>query len=590
MAVTSRRGVAYRTLAASLLVASAAAIAACSDSGKPVGPNLPGDPGPGSAFKQASFILDIDTKSGKVKVTAPSKGISNDASLDVAGGIGRPSLSILAGDAVQLIASNYSASAVGAFDPGKVRVTFDINVLNKLPGIQLVTPTFPVPPAGASGVLLFPFEVATITTSGGVTVGGDGTDVIVEQPSSGAVVPSTDWDGDGSSGSGTPHNFFNDNGCAIGGDDDCYRWEAYVSPLAPGATSETRTIGFDIDPTVGQFRARLIVAADLAPGTALTGDIAGSVTSPQRGALAGVTVSVSSGETATTDAAGAYGVAGVNVGPKTISIGNLPAGCSAPAPQSVTVTSGATVTADFSVTCTVPSGLVTGTITSSLGGALVGIQVVATPTGGSAQPGVSTNASGVYSIANVPVGATGDGVLTLANVPSNCTDASPYAYSGLTDGGSVTVDIALSCTAPPSGYQYRVSWSVSGSQAIATLRLDMSTFDDPAIPGADGVASFQANFGYDATRLSFASAATVGGASFMDGTTVNGGVPGTVSFIAFSNDAQDRTGDIGLIQITFNITGSGSVTSSTSIVEAINQNFVDLLPNVITSEGTVVLP
>jgi hypothetical protein len=589
MAVSTHCRIGVRhTLAASLLVAAAA----CGgDSTKPVGPNLPGDPGPGSAFKQASFILDIDTKSGNIKITAPAKGISNSASLDVTGGLGRPSFSILAGDAVQLVASNYSASAVGALIPGKVRVTFDISVLNKLPGIQLVTPTFPTPPAGASGVLLFPFEVATITTSGGVTVGGDGTEVIVDQPSNGAVVPSDDWDGDGAPGSGSPHNFFNDNGCAAGNDDDCYRWESYVSPLAPGATSETRSIGFDIDPTVGQFRARLIVAADLAPGTALTGAIAGTVTSPQRGAIAGAAISVSSGEAASTDAAGAYSIAGVNVGPKTVSVGNLPAGCSVPASQSVTVTSGGTASADFSVTCSVPSGLVSGTITSSLGGGITGAQVVVTPTGGSAQPAVASNASGAYSVANVPVGTTGDGTVALGNLPANCTDPGPGSYSGLTNGGSVTVDFTVACTAPPAGYQYGVTWSISGTQAIATLRLDMAAFDDPAIAGADGIASFQANFSYDASKLTFASANNVpGAASFFDAQTVNGGTPGVISFISASGNAADRFGDVGVVQFVFNIIGSGSVTSSSAIVEAINQSFFDLLPRVIVNEGTINLP
>src|SRR4029077_14298592 len=143
-------------------------------------------------------------------------GSAPSPSYQMSGGITGPNFSIVAGDVVQLAASNYSASAVGAFSPGKIRVRFDINITNALSGVQLITPTFPVPPASVSGLFLFPYETVVTTTSGGVTVGGDGTEVVVEQPSYGQVGSSPDW-------AGAPYNFFKDTGCPAGSN-DCYRY------------------------------------------------------------------------------------------------------------------------------------------------------------------------------------------------------------------------------------------------------------------------------------------------------------------------------------------------------------------------------
>ena len=76
------------------------------------------------------------------------------------------------------------------------------------------------------------------------------------------MAPSVDWKGDGTPGSGAPFNSLNDTGCPAGSN-DCYRYEAYPSPVTPGATSLSRTVGFDIDPTVGNVSAKIIVAANL---------------------------------------------------------------------------------------------------------------------------------------------------------------------------------------------------------------------------------------------------------------------------------------------------------------------------------------
>ena len=587
---TGRRGGRLRT---GLLAGVAVAVAtvACDGNRTVTQPNLPGNPGSNPQIRSAAFLMDVNTRTGEVKITAPTAGSVDGLNLsdglnfsEASPDFPRPSFSILAGDVVELTASGFAASALGEFTPGKVRVTFDVNITNRLASVQLVTPTFPVPPAGTDGVVLFPYETVVTTTSGGVSVGGDGTDVIVELPNEGEVGSSIDWTGE-------PFNFFNDTGCGPESN-DCYRHEVFAQPLAPGATSEVRTVGFDIDPTVGNFRARLIVAADLQnAGAAPTGTVSGTVSSPQRGALSGVVVTVNTGGfTGTTDGAGAYAISGVTTGPKTVTLSSLPSGCSDPGSQSVTVTSGGSHTVTFSVTCDIPSGSISGTVTSSFDGApLSGVQVSATPTGGSPVGPSATNPSGQYVLSGVPVGSSGDGVLTLANLPSNCTDPGAQAYSGLTDGGTLTVNLVVSCAAPPAGYQFTNTWGpVSGGQVTLTIAIDMSTFDDPAIPGDDDIFSIQVSTTYDATQLAFVSTANVTGSGLQNQTS-NGSNAGLVNWLNFTT-SPPATGAHGLIQITFNVIGSGIVTTGTTIAEAFSQNETNLGPNILVTEGTIDLP
>ena len=581
-----------------VLLSSVAALAvACGGERGTTGPRLPGNPPPNPAIQSAAFIADVNLRTGRIKISEPLSAFAPSGSV-VPGGEGRfgkpgtgdgPYGSIITGDVIELTASNYVASTVGQFTPNKIRVSFDINISNRLASVELITPTFPTPPAGVSGVLLFPYSAVATVTTGGVSVGGDGTEVIVEQPSYGAVDASIAWEG-------APHNFFNDAGCGAGSS-DCFRYEAFAEPLAAGSTSEARSVGFDIDPTVGSFRARLIVAADLRnSGAAPTGTIAGSVSSPQRGALAGVLVSVSGGFSGSTDGSGAYSVSGVNTGPRTVSLSNLPAQCTAPAPQSTTVTNGATATVNFVVQCEVPAGSIGGTISSSQGGGLAGVSVTATPTGGSAVAPAISSGSGTYSIPSVPVGGAGTGSLALGNLPTNCVNPGPLGYSGLTDGGSITVDVTVSCSAPPQGYQYSATWgSISGGTVQLTLRIDMSTFNDPAVNGTnpDDIDRIQGTLNYDPARLQFASAANLPG-SGLQNFTANGATAGVVQWLNFTTNPGVATqqGLQGLLVITFNVLAGApaAVTTSNSFIEVLSRDEVDLIPRIIVTEGTLSIP
>jgi len=592
-------------LATVLLTSATALSLACGADRGTTGPRLPGNPPPNPQIKSAAFIADVNLTTGRITITAPqpkvtpgtSAASSAALSASLAGPeLGTPSFSILAGDAVELTGSNMVTSAVGQFTPGKQRVTFDVNITNRLSSVELITPTFPTPPAGVSGVILFPFENVVTVTTGGVSVGGDGTDVIVETPSFGAIAPSVTWDG-------APHNFFNDSGCPVGAT-DCYRYEAFSQPLGAGATSEARNVGFDIDPTVHSFRARLIVSADLRnAGAALTGTVAGSVTSPQRGALSGVVVTVSSGGfTGTSGAGGAYSIPNVTTGPKTVSItSGLPAGCTTPASQSATVTSGATATVNFSVTCPVQVGTISGTISSSLGGGLNGVGVSATPTGGAAVGPAFSSAAGAYSLGGVPITPGGGaGSLALSNLPGNCTNPGAIPYTGLTSGGTITVNVTVACTAAPAGYQYTATWgAISGGQVTLTVRIDMSTFDDPAIPGPDDIDAIQHVLFYTNTpRLQYASVANVPG-SGLQLATANGGTPGQIIWANVSSNPTVTTqqGLQGLAVFTFNVLAGAPTTVSTTSTFvpargdlAQSRNGTNLVPRILITEGTLSIP
>src|SRR5262245_8558391 len=397
---------------ATTLAAITLALAACSsDTNAPAGPDLPGNPPPNPQFRQAAFIFDINTVNKQVKITAPKSSVDGpSASLQGIKGLSAsvvpvPSYSILGSDVINVSTdpASYNASGVGTggAPAGKVLVKFNVSISNLLSGVKLVKPTFPTPPSTTlDRIYMFPFETPVKTTTGGTTDSSNV--VIVELPSHGEVTPSPDFNGDGATLTGDPFDFFNDTGCPAGENNttntssDCFRYEAYTAPLGPSSSTAFQTIGFVIDPTVAQFRARMIVAADLASAVAPTpATLSGTVTSSVLGPLANVTVSVSGGAgTGTTNGTGQYSISGLNPGPKTVSItGGLPAGCVNPGGQSINPDgSGTPITINFTVTgCNAAVGTVNGQInfaggslTPSLTTALV--TITPSPAGTSPDP------------------------------------------------------------------------------------------------------------------------------------------------------------------------------------------------------------
>ncbi len=158
-----------------------------------------------------------------------------------------------------------------------------------------------------------------------------------------------------------------------------------------------------------------------------SGTITGTVKSSAGAAIAGASVGFGGG-TATTDASGVYTLSGVPVG--TVNLVASASGFTS-ATQNVTVTGGATATANFTLSPSSATGAVTGKITNiSNGAALSGATV--SWSGGS----TTTNTSGVYTLSNV-----GTGSQSISAAKSGYLTRS--ATVNVTSGATATLNIAI---------------------------------------------------------------------------------------------------------------------------------------------------
>lgn len=590
------RGAVRRAFAA-IAATTVTLLAACSggDGGSNEPPVLPPDGGQNPTFRKAAFIFDVNLRKGTVRVSPPEakldlsvvklgQGTANNQADD-------PSYSILSNDVIEISTSNFFASTAGAIAPNRVRVFFDVQVQNRLPGIELITPTFPEAPAGQVGLLLFPYAINPTTTSGGVG-SENGNVVVVELPSRGEAVPSPDWNGSGApdapafpalpGAGGEPFNFFNDASCtatpAPGTSSDCFRYETF-GVISGGGLSGARRVGFDLDATLAEFRVRMIAAADLrATGPGSTGTVNGTVTSPQRGALAGVTVTLQGVATPViTNASGQYEFTNVGLGVRTVTLSTLPAGCgpaSTPANgSSVTVVGGGTATLDYAVTCSVPSGTINGTVnrtgtgTQSLAGLSFTVDPDAVGAGNSTGTVTGAGATVTFSAATeIGTGAgAGAGAITLGNLPANCTAPAPTPYSGLTLGGSLAVTISVNCDTPPPvlRYVYGSRWTApAGGTVDLIVSFDPSGFNDPNINGAGpdnfGGASGVVTLNGLGGRLTAVTPVATG--PFGTATLNSAPFPPTFAWLANSTDVNGFTTNQDVATFRFTIGGTGAAT------------------------------
>ncbi|HZS59885.1 MAG TPA: hypothetical protein VFA43_11495 [Gemmatimonadaceae bacterium] len=202
------------------------------------------------------------------------------------------------------------------------------------------------------------------------------------------------------------------------------------------------------------------------------GTVSGTVSSSLGGGLANVSVVLtptggSAMAAVTTNGSGAFSVANVPIGTAgtgSISVSGVPLNCAPPASTTpytgLTASTGATV--NVPVTCATPLDTLAGTITSSLGGAVAGVSVVVTPTGGTALAAMTTSASGTFTAAGI---ATNGGTITLSNIPSNCVTPTPISYTGVATGGPVSQSITLQCSAAAAAITGTLTSSQGGSLA-----------------------------------------------------------------------------------------------------------------------------
>jgi hypothetical protein len=255
-------------------------------------PVLPADPASNPAVVSAAWTFDVVGAEGEIHVTPPSgeqlDAIAQSIVADYFGlPPGHPDLSILGGDVIELTASALDFGvprALPGVGSGFVRdVSFLVSVRNLVSTVDLIAPTFPIPPAGTTSPLLIPIDQVVTVTSGSVSCGGGAgggtTDCFIESPSEGDVFVSdaggVDSDGlpfiDGYQGA--PHSFFNDVPCeaagtyyGAGNQSDCRPFKLLPAPVAGGGSSAPVKIHYTVDQTVNQFRVRLLVAADLMAG------------------------------------------------------------------------------------------------------------------------------------------------------------------------------------------------------------------------------------------------------------------------------------------------------------------------------------
>ncbi len=220
-----------------LLVCAIAVSASCgTQTDSPAGPaELPQDRVPEGAIE-----LRIDVPTGAVHVVPPAPARAPA----LATAPNAPAYSLVGSEIVGLETSSCT------FVPQskrKTRCILSLALTNRSPSTDLVTPTsFPRPPAGTFGILVFPLTAAALGVPGG------------------SAVPSPEWDLE-------PANFFNDySACTISTTSDCYRSELYPSPLKAGQTTAARTVGFDIDKEAQSVSVYIVVAADVRDHYALT--------------------------------------------------------------------------------------------------------------------------------------------------------------------------------------------------------------------------------------------------------------------------------------------------------------------------------
>lgn len=183
------------------------------------------------------------------------------------------------------------------------------------------------------------------------------------------------------------------------------------------------------------------------------GTLTGKLTSSLGPVLVGVGVTATpSGGTALAEQVsqedGSYTITGVPLGGGTIALSNLPGmyNCTQPAPTPYSgMTANGTLTVNIVVQCATAFGTVSGAVTNSQGGTIAGATLTVTPTNGHALSAVTSGPTGAYTVDSVWTPPP-TGTVAIGGLPAGCTAPAPKPYSGLTVGGTVTVNFVVTCS------------------------------------------------------------------------------------------------------------------------------------------------
>ncbi|MGC2742382.1 MAG: carboxypeptidase regulatory-like domain-containing protein [Candidatus Angelobacter sp.] len=201
-----------------------------------------------------------------------------------------------------------------------------------------------------------------------------------------------------------------------------------------------------------------VVAATTTAAPAITlvsgsGSITGSVKTTAGAAISGASVGYGGG-TATTDANGNYTLTGVPVG--TVQLVASASGFQS-VTQSVTVSGGATSTANFTLAAGAATGTVTGKITNASSGAIVTGATVSWSGGSTA-----SNTSGIYTLSNVTAGTQ--------NITAVKTGYLSHTLAvGVTGGATSTLNIPIA-TAGKISVKVVTSGGAAVSGATITIK------------------------------------------------------------------------------------------------------------------------
>ena len=254
---------------------------------------------------------------------------------------------------------------------------------------------------------------------------------------------------------------------------------AYGLPgLSPGPHTLTSAAnGFAPQQLTATVTANTTTTLSFSLTAAPTGTVTGTVTSASgAAAIAGATVIDSGGSSATTNSSGVYTLAGLTPASHTVTVS---ATGFISASQTATVSAGTTQTASFSLTPSATTGGVTGTVTSSSGGAIIAGATV-TDSGGAS---TTTDSSGVYTLPGLTQGSH-----TLTATASGFS-AQVQTASVTTGNTTQNVNFRLIPATTTGGVSGTVT-NASGGAAIAGATVTDSVSSASTTTNAQGVYSF----------------------------------------------------------------------------------------------------